>query len=256
MFQPSTHPHLGLALCAWAQTPARPSIAIATTLGYRAVQLDATHPEIRPRSLDRSARRDLASVLRRNQLSCTGLDLWLPPDHLAGGPKLERATEAVVGAIEFAREFAGLVHTAAVVSLALPLDPDAHAMAAIDEASRQHEVAVADHAWPAKETGPLGLDPALAIMAGQSAPKSATQLGARLASARLSDAGVSGRLPVDASGGSLDVPAYAAALSISAPNIPVVADVRSLPEPAIAAAAALRSWTDATEPFRAQESLM
>ncbi len=254
VFQPGTHPNLGLALCAWPQSPARASIRSAANLGYRAVQLDLTHPEIRPRTLDRSARRDIAAVLRRHQLVCTGIDLWLPPEHLAGGPNLERAANAVVGAIEFVREFASLVHTAAVVSLTLPTEPDREAMTEIEAAARRHEVAVANHAWPAKDVGSLGLDPALAIMAGQSAPKSATLLGSRLASARLCDAGVSGRLPIGASGGTLDVPAYAAAISISAPNIPVVADVRSLPDPSAAAASALQSWIDATEPYRAQES--
>ena len=227
---------------------------MAAGLGYSAVQLDATHPQARPRSLDRSARRDLAAVLRRHGLAVTGLDLWIPPEHLTAGPELERATEAVVAAIGLTRELAGLVPTRAVVALALPPDADAEAMEAIKAASRRHEVAMADHAWPPPKAGTLGLDPANAITAGKSAAKLATELGSRLASARLSDVGVAGRVPVGSPGGSLDVAAYAAALSIAAANIPVVADVRLLADLRSAATTALRAWREATEPFEAWEA--
>ena len=244
---------LGLGLCGWRDGSVREAVALAADLGYRAVQLDATHPQTRPRSLDRSARRDLAALLRRHQLRCTGLDLWLPPAHLAEGQDIERATEAIVDAIGLVRELMGLVEARAIVSVVLPAEVNPEAMAVIEAAARRHEVAIADHAWPAREAGDLGLDPSLAIMANQSAPKAATQHGPRLMTARLRDAGVSGHVPVGSPSGSLDVSAYAAALSISAPNIPVVADVRSLRDATGAAASALRAWTDATEPFGMQE---
>lgn len=233
---------LGLALCAWRDIPVRESIAIASALGYRAVQLDATHPDARPRALDRSARRDLAALLRRHELELTGIDLWLPPEHLAEGALVERAADAVVGAIGLIRELAGLLPTQAVVSLTLPERPDQHAMAAIHAAAEREGVAFANHAWPAPDEGTLGLDPALAIMAGASPAKMATKLGSRLGSARLSDAGVAGRVPVDAPTGRLNVAAYAAALSISAPSAPVVADCRQLADPRAAAIDALKAW--------------
>jgi hypothetical protein len=253
VFQQGSNAMLGLGLCAWRDGSAREAVALAAELGYRAVQLDATHPQTRPRSLDRSARRDLAALLRRHQLRCTGFDLWLPPAHLAEGPNVERATEAIVDAIGLARELTALVETRAIVSVVLPVEPNPEAITVIEAAARRHEVAVADYAWPARETGDLGLDPSLAIMANQSAPKAATQFGDRLVTARLRDAGVSGHVPVGSAGGTLDVPAYAAALSISAPNVTVVADVRSLRDATGAAASALRAWTDATEPFGMQE---
>jgi sugar phosphate isomerase/epimerase len=236
---------LGLALCAWRDTPVRESIAMASALGYRAVQLDATHPDARPRDLDRSARRDLAALLRRHELELTGIDLWLPPEHLAEVVHVERAADAVVGAMGFIRELAGLVSTQPVVSLTLPEAPDQHALAAIHAAAEREGVAIANHAWPASEEGALGLDPALAIMAGASPAKLATTLGPRLSAARLSDAGVAGRVPVDAPTGRLDVSAYAAALSISAPSAPVVADCRQLADPRSAAIDALKAWTEA-----------
>lgn len=249
---------LGLGLCAWREGSAREAVALAAELGYRAVQLDATHPQTRPRSLDRSARRDLAALLRRHQLRCTGLDLWLPPAHLAEGPHVERATEAIVDAIGLARELTGLVETRAIVSVVLPINANAEAMSVIEATARKHEVSVADHAWPAREAGDdvwgdVGLDPSMAIMANQSAAKAATQLGPRLSTARLRDAGVSGHVPVDSASGTLDVSAYAAALSISAPNIPIVADVRSLRDASSAATSALRAWVEATAPFASRE---
>ena len=250
VLQPLSNPPLALALCAWRDAPIRDAVATAAALGFRAVQLDATHPQGRPRTLDRSARRDLAAVLRRSQLECAGLDLWLPPEHLTPGPGVERATEAVVHAIELVRELAGLVTSHPIVSLALPDEVSSEALAAIDASALRHEVRVADHAWPARDSDCLGLDPALPIMAGQSAAKAATTLGPRLATARLSDAGVSGRVAVGSAGGRLDTSAYAAALSISAPHIPVVADVRSLNDPRTAAAAALRTWMSVTEPYQ------
>ncbi len=258
VFQQGSNEMLGLGLCAWRDGSAREAVALAAELGYRAVQLDATHPQTRPRSLDRSARRDLAALLRRHQLRCTGLDLWLPPAHLSEGPHVERATEAIVDAIGLARELAGLVETRAILSLVLPADANAEAMAVIEAAGRKHEVSLADHTWPAREAGDVGadvgLDPSMAIMANQSPAKAVTQLGPRLATARLRDAGVSGHVPVDSASGTLDVSAFAAALSISAPNIPVVADVRSLRDASSAAASALRAWVDARAPFASREN--
>jgi hypothetical protein len=245
VFQLGSSSPLGLSLCPWRDVPVREAVALAASLGYRAVQLDATHPEARPRSLDRSGRRDLAALLRRSELELTGLDLWLPPEHLASGADVERASEAVVGAIGLVRELAGLLPSRTVVSLALPESPHAEAMQAIEAAAEREGVVLANHAWPAPEAGTVGLDPALVLMAGVSPVKVATTLGSRLASARLSDAGVSGRTPVDAPGGRLDVSAYAAALAISAPDAPIVADVRYLPDTRAAARQALDAWQEA-----------
>ncbi len=224
----------------------REAVAFAASLGYRAVQLDATHPEARPRSLDRSARRDLAALLKRGELVLTGLDLWLPPEHLADGVHVERASDAVIGAIGLVREIAGLLPTQPVVSLTFPDSPDPHAMEAINAAAERDGVRLANHAWPAAEAGDVGLDPALAIMAGASPAKAVTTLGARLASVRLSDAGVAGRIPLGGQNGRLEASAFAAALAISAPNAAVVADARQLADPRAGARAALEAWAEAS----------
>lgn len=220
----------------------REAVALSASLGFRAVQLDATHPEARPRALDRSARRDLAALLKRSELELTGLDLWLPPEHLVDGAHVERASDAVVGAIALVRELARLLPTQPVVSLTLPETPDPHVLEAINAAAERDGVRLANHAWPAADTGDVGLDPALAIMASASPAKAVTTLGSRLASVRLSDAGVAGRTPVGSPSGRLEVMAFAAALAISAPSAPVVADVRQLADPRAGARAALDAW--------------
>lgn len=225
-------------------------MALAASLGYRAVQLDATHSEVRPRGLDRSARRDLAALLRRGELELTGLDLWLPPEHLSGGGHVERASDAVIGAIGLVRELAGLLSAQPIVSLTLPDAPDQHAMEAIDAAAERDGVRLANHAWPAAESGDVGVDPALAIMASASPAKAVTRLGARLASVRLSDAGVAGRVPVGSPGGRLEVAAFIAALTISAPTVPVVADSRMLADPRAAAVAARDAWGAGQMPLK------
>ena len=68
-------------------------------LGYRYVQLSAAQPGLRPRELDKSARRDLLATLRRREMSPAGVDLWIPPDHFLASATVDRAAEAVVEAI-------------------------------------------------------------------------------------------------------------------------------------------------------------
>src|SRR5690606_31973157 len=60
---------------------ARAAINWAAAAGWRAITLDATAPDTRSRALDNSARRDLASALRRAELAFAGLDLWIPAEH-------------------------------------------------------------------------------------------------------------------------------------------------------------------------------
>ncbi|MEO1008315.1 MAG: hypothetical protein AAFX79_07090 [Planctomycetota bacterium] len=231
-----------LALCAFRDADARDRVAWASAAGFRAVQLDATHPQTRPRDLDRSARRDVAALLRRHEVACSGVDLWIPPEHFATREHIDRATAAVIDAISFARELAGLVRATPAACVALPTEPDADAMAAIRAAAERHDVRVADHAWPAPEAGDVGLDPAMAILAGADPVAVVASLGPRLAHARLSDAGTLGRAPLGSAGGRLDVDAYAAALAVSAPDAPLVLDTRMLVDPAEAALSGLAAW--------------
>ena len=77
--------------------------------GVRSIQLDVTMPEVRPRDLDRSGRRDLAALLRRCGLSISGLDLFIPPEHFSDAASEERAVGAAGHASGMLAELAGLV---------------------------------------------------------------------------------------------------------------------------------------------------
>lgn len=105
-------------------TSARGLIGWVSKVGYREVALDGTHPELRARFLDRSARRDLAASLKRSQLGLSGVDVFVPDKHFADREHADRATAAVYGAIELARELGSLgAGSDAVVCFALPDEP-------------------------------------------------------------------------------------------------------------------------------------
>lgn len=64
--------------------------------------LDATAPGFRPRQLDHSARRDLASAIRRAELSLAGVDCFVPTEHLEDAATRDRAASAILAAVELA----------------------------------------------------------------------------------------------------------------------------------------------------------
>ncbi|CAN5743312.1 hypothetical protein BH11PLA1_BH11PLA1_06940 [soil metagenome] len=86
----------------------REHLALATRLGLGGVTLDATRAGLRARELDRSARREVAALLRRNALTLAAVDAFVPPAHFADPATQERATSAVLAAIELAAELGGL----------------------------------------------------------------------------------------------------------------------------------------------------
>ncbi|MGD9691956.1 MAG: hypothetical protein AB7G17_03885 [Phycisphaerales bacterium] len=244
-------PPLALSL-AGIPTPrgARALIDTVPSLGPRAVALDATHPELRPRALDASARRDLASLLRRAGLVFAGLDLWIPPEHFADPSKVDRAVDATSAACALAGDLARHAAGRALVSLVLPSKPLQGAAPAIALAAEQAGAHLADHAWPAPSPPhapsiDTGIDPAALLIANADPTKEASSLltASCLASARLSDAGPFGRLPVSAPGARLDVLAYSVALLTGSFRHHVILDVRGLPDHTAAVYAALHAWT-------------
>ena len=116
----------------------------AAQAGYRDLQLDAAAAGLRPRELGRSARRDLASMLRRSGLGCSGVDLWIPAAHFADPARSDRAVSAVLDALEFAHELAGLTGGAPVLSTRLPWTEAPAAAVTLLEASEDRGVRLAD----------------------------------------------------------------------------------------------------------------
>ncbi len=241
----------GAALHAAREVRAR--IAWAAEQGFRAVQLDAT--AVKPRELDRSARRDLAATLRRHELSLAGLDLWIPANHFTRPEMIDRAAAALLDAIDLAADLAELTPDARrVVSLELPRERDQTAMAFIQTRADARSVRLADHAWPPASTadgpdsaagsysGPtmLGLDPAAIMLAGDDPATIASRESRHIASARLSDLSSIGReLPGE---GRLDMFAYRIALETSGHRGPVVLDLRGVRGGADRAGDVRRRW--------------
>ncbi|MFN7020225.1 MAG: sugar phosphate isomerase/epimerase family protein [Phycisphaerales bacterium] len=240
----------------------RAMIEWAGRAGFRAVQIDARVPGVRARDLDRSGRRDLAATIRRADLICSGLDLWIPPEHFSDSRQADRAAAATLGAIELAADLAALssgsiVTSAAprsgalgVVSLVLPGDALEDVVSAIVEKARERQVRIADHAWPVRTRSEewddvigVGLDPA-AILLGNDDPSSvASRLGSRVFSARLSDlsravagaevvGGAGVRVAAGSRQGRLDVLAYLVALTTSGYHRPLIADLRGVADQA------------------------
>jgi sugar phosphate isomerase/epimerase len=226
---------------------ARSEIAWASSAGFRAIQLDATMPGIRPRELDRSARRDLAAILRRSELTLSGLDLWIPPEHFLSSSLVARAVEAAIQAIGLAAELSTLAggSSTPVVSVLLPGELPADVLQSLADAALRASAEIADHAAEPRH-GPLplriGIDPAALLLAGVDVISTTSKAGSNLASARLSDASLAGRTAPLSPAGRLDAPAYAAALSVVAYSRPVVLDLRGVAEQPAAAARALERW--------------
>lgn len=222
----------------WGGSP-REAIAWAASLGYRAVQLDATAAGLRARELDRSGRREVAAILRRAGLALSGLDFMIPPGDFTDTTKADRAVGAATGALELAAELAGLLGAGArpCLSLELPREGTEAAAGGLSEACRRAGARIADHAWPARAASDVlgvGIDPATMMLAGADPAKEAARLEAVPLSARLSDLGPRGRVPPGR--GRLDTVAYEVGLDVRGYAGALVVDLRGLREPALVAA--------------------
>ncbi|MCC5785930.1 MAG: hypothetical protein JJU33_04420 [Phycisphaerales bacterium] len=232
-----------LALTPFRDLPARRAIELASALGYRSVTLDATHPELRARTLDRTARRDLAAVLRRLELGLAGLDLWIPPSHFAEAAHADRAVGVVSETLAMARDLAtlsGSGEPAAVVSVLV--DPAADASVAIELGALAEAAgaSIADHARPPRDSKwdryGVGIDPAGVMMAGEALQDAVLAAGASLVCARLSDLSAAGRTEPGSPGARLDRAGYEATLSVVGHERPVIVDLRQVPSAEEAAA--------------------
>lgn len=230
----------------------RSLIARAGLLGAVGVSLDATAEGLRPRELDRSARRDLASHIRRHELSLTGIDAFIPPSHLTDAATVDRAVAAIRAAIGLASDIATLAQSPGgrLVCLALPKDAPPDVLSALAGEAERHGVVVADHSWPprgADEPGAMigagvigvGIDPSAVVFAGQDPCDAPVILGKAAAAARVSDLAAVGRVMPGSGYGRLDLERYRATLAVCGFRGTLVVDVRGLDEPWNAAGALL-----------------
>ncbi len=248
---------LSLALGPLTQDPDLPpdpraAIEWVASLGYHAVQIDAARQGIRPRELDRSARRDLASLLRRKELALSGLDLFIPPGHFTDPAHIDRAVAAVRDTIELASELAALIPASTpasipCVSLTFPTDLADDTRDELAAHAARTGAQLADHAiqdqtddTPASfhsHALGVGIDPAALILRGLDPAQAVAKAGTHLFAARLTDAAHGSRIAPDSSGSQLDRIAYAATLDVVGYIRPLIVDLRNIPNPASAAKA-------------------
>lgn len=203
------------------------------TAGFRSIQLSGTAKGVRARELDRPARRELAALLRRHELECSGLDLWIPPDHFVDARHVDRALEAALGAMELAADLARLVGGGSrpVTALTMPRPTPEAVLHELRNRADQVGCVLADCAWPplggaGEAAVRVGLDPAAVFGAGGDPIMETARLGPRLAQARLSDLASAGR--VAPGSGRLKLMDYAASVIATGNAGAVVLDLRAV----------------------------
>ena len=208
-------------------SPPRAALDRVRDLGFRAVQIGAGRPGLRPRELDRSARRDLLATLARRELILAGIDLWVPPGDLLDPARSPRAMDALLAAIDLAADL-----DRRPLSVALPGELEPEMTGTLLAAASLRGVDLVDHRVGA-DPGPdpvirAGVDPAACLAGGVDPADEVIRLGQRLGSARLVDLLTGGtRAPIGADhGGRLDVQSYRVALSAVGYRRPVVIDAR------------------------------
>jgi hypothetical protein len=233
----------------WSSTPQ--AAAWVRDQRVRGLTLDAARPDCRARDLGRSARRDLGAMLRRTEVELAGIDLFIPPEHYADPARCERAFETVQQTAMLAVELARLVggRSRPLVSITLPASLAAHEREGLTAMFEKYGAIGADHTPGTEGVGShshwlgTGVDPAACFLAGVDPAKIAT--GPGVTALRLSNLNATGRCPVNAEGGRLDLLAYTAA-TLTSDLRWMVADTRGCAEPVRAAKAAVGAWREAT----------
>lgn len=253
-----------------ARVDLRAAIDLARKSGYRGLVLDATDPQTRPRDLDQSARREIGSLLRRHDLACAGVDVFVPVEHFTDAARVDRAVSAVIGAIELAGDLGG---GSRVVNVTLPEADALGVRSAVQQHASRLGVRVADFSMsagatgasaPSEPDGPIGVgvDTAALLIAGHdpimrcAALAGAPGIGGGVASAsrpraaplvcvRVIDVSrslVGMRVAPGSADGKLDAPALAATLGSLGYAGPAVVDLRGVRDQARAAVESPRAW--------------
>ncbi len=217
----------------------RERLQAAHDLRARAVTLDATLAGLRPRELDRSARRGLCALLRRLELRLEGIDLFIPAEHFADTSRQDRALSAVREACEFLVEASSLVETTPMV----------HLTTADGEAGRISEETGVALSAPVEAAPPFvrSVDLGKELLAERDPLKS---LGAaeNLGVVRLRDSKAGSAVALGE--GELDLMGAHAVVTTTAPGASLVIDPRGLPGARAAAGRSLTAWADAARsPF-------
>lgn len=201
------------------------------------VVLDATAPDLRPRTLDRSARRDLAAMLRRAEVGLAGLDLLIPRAHFTDAAHLDRAVSAVLAAIDMAAELAPLVQSEARLCVQLTEDAGEVGLE-LQRAADDAGVTLCDLGGVLRTKA---FDAAAVLLAGQDPSAEIARLGSALGMVRCGDAADGVRVPLGS--GDLDLLAFSVGCTTAAPHAPRVLDLRGVHDATNAVTEALDAWS-------------
>ncbi|MBX9737998.1 MAG: hypothetical protein K2X32_13840 [Phycisphaerales bacterium] len=236
----------------------------ARSLGLAGVWLNGAMPDLRARELDRSARRELAALLRRHDLVLAGMDLLIPPAHFTDPAHLDRALGAASDAMGLLSDLRALLKDMpragggdqqSVLCLTLPRDPSPAVRSELASGAEKHGVRIADLSWhrqipasdaaqPRRDTGtPLGhaLDPAAALMGGDDPVALVGTFASELYNVRLTDASSDGRCVPGK--GRLNIAEMQIALSAWRYSGFVTLDLRGVADQERAAPSAIAAWS-------------
>jgi len=226
-------------------------LRVAARLGCRAVTLSAAQTGTRPRELDRSERRGLIAELKRLELSCDAIDLFIPPEHFTTPETMDRAIHAVRDALDLGSDLG-----AGVLFLRLPHesieDPPLEASQALMEFATSSRVRIADVGMGGRPLGALeagdpipigiGIDTASWLADGRDPLEGLILHGGLVGGVRLVGLDETGSRVSPCTESRIDVQAWRQAFEINAHASSIVIDARGWREPVEGVFQALQAW--------------
>lgn len=230
---------LGVTLLPLGTAPA--SFDTVVAFGLAGVQLDAADPDLRPRELGDSARRDLAAALRRRGLRASGIDCFIPVERFVDPVRVERAIDAVHGCLSLAESLERVP-----VCMHLPQTGAPEVAQSLQREAQRRGVPIADFSLPpsADASVGIGMDPATVLASGGDPAAMVAAAGARLVAARVVDLLRSGlRGPIEEAGACrLDALGYRVALEVAGFQWLPVIDCRQWTDVHRGVAACAKRW--------------
>ena len=234
----------------------RLGLELASRLGFRSVTLSAAQPGLRPRELDRSARRGLVAELRRLELECSAIDLFIPPEHFIAPETIDRALDAVRGAMDLATDLGAqsLFLRLPGESLDEPMLESTRELNRLAEGRvvRLLDIGLSGRAMRSLENGQpiaigLGIDTASWLADQRDPLEGLITHGAMVGGLRLVDLDETGSRTAPVAGGRIDLDSLQRALELEVQPRSLVLDARGWADPLSDSARSLAMWRSGTE---------
>lgn len=202
------------------------------------IHLSAATKGLRPRELDKSARRDLLATLTRKSIMLSSIDLLIPNEHWNDNKQVDRALSSTISAIHLAADLGRVP-----LSINLPIDLITNEIkheliTAADGHSTPLAIHIADqseslHPWLKNLDHPMigaSIDPAIQLQIKNDPVNILSNFANHLFLARLDDLAISGQR-CNIGSGRLDLLAYKIALGTLEKLKAIVLELRELPDP-------------------------